>query len=74
MAEPEKRKILLRLKPGETKTIGGVTITAHEDNTSLVYIGKKGNTPVVWANKRALVSLNFKGEASALEMLEMLKA
>ena len=55
----KKPKIIARLKPGETKTVEGVTITAKEDNTSPVYIGKEGNTPVVWANRHALIKFNL---------------
>ncbi len=56
----KKPKILAELKPGETKTIEGIIITADEDNTSIVYIGKEGNVPIVWANRCAYIRLHFK--------------
>jgi len=51
----EKPKVIAKLKPGETKTVEGVTITADEDNPSPVYIGKEENNLVVWSNRRALI-------------------
>jgi len=56
----KKPKIIASLKPGETKTVEDVTITAHEDNPSPVHIGKEGNTLVVWSNEYACIRLNFK--------------
>ena len=68
----KKPKIIAKLKPGETKTIEGVTITANEDNTSPVYISKERNAPIVWSNSHACIYLHF-DEELRLERLKPLQ-
>ncbi len=53
-----KLEVLAIIEPGETKHVEGLAITADENNTSLVYMGREGDAIVAlsYEDSKILIS------------------